>query len=112
MNTLEDAFINIGLDEEKFLNQGASCDLDAAVNFPELAEPESLSKGQLFSIEISIDVLLLAPTYSFWLQYKAMIMRRWLTFRRSPMAIVMFLLPILFIIGALLICASTTSGVV
>lgn len=41
-----------------------------------------------------------APTYTFLAQYNAMIYRKWLSFRRSPVALLMFALPIIFIVFA------------
>jgi hypothetical protein len=46
MNTLEDAFINIGMDEQKFLkNQEDSTAVNAS-KLSELKIPECLSKGK------------------------------------------------------------------
>ncbi|KAL4503253.1 hypothetical protein ABPG72_000859 [Tetrahymena utriculariae] len=48
MNTLEDAFINIGMDEEKYLNPGEYQGQEKFTDFSNIAVPECLQKPPVF----------------------------------------------------------------
>ena len=100
MNSLEDAFINIGMEEEKYLQskQGNVEELKNEVenkneakytNFQDLKKPACLAKP---------------PVYSFWTQFTAIFMRKYYFTIRSISSYVAIVIPlVILVVGCLII---------
>ena len=82
MNSLEDAFINIGLDEEKFLKKNEN-------------EDSKISYQEMIPVP---DCLYYSPNYSFIEQFNAMFLRKYYSTIRSYQNAIMFALPLVFFI--------------
>lgn len=92
MNSLEDAFVNIGMDEEKFLNKEAK---DA---------PDTKEKYTDFS-DIQIPAILSQPpSFNFFQQCIALFLRKFHVTIRSISIVISFFFPIIYLIFAIVIC--------
>ncbi|KAL4439562.1 hypothetical protein ABPG74_003964 [Tetrahymena malaccensis] len=90
MNTLEDAFINIGMDEQKYLNvdNKASKEQEKFTDFNNIQAPECLNR---------------APRFLFFNQLWALFLRRMYVSFRSVAMIFTFLFPLLTQIGGVIL---------
>ena len=99
MNTLEDAFINIGLEEQKLLaHNSADKNMHNHNNHNfQFPVPASINKSIKFKFYISINMDFLDPEYKFFDQFLAIFKRKLFFTIRSPAMIVLTLLPLFFI---------------